>query len=121
MGGPPASLALGVTIFAVGRSPDKEVNILVSGNKITNLTEPAINFRVVGGRACAERNVIITGNVLGGAANPDAIRAVGSGSYGIAHTTIDCGWMDGTATAINVIGQPPPTAPATNAIIVDND
>lgn len=40
---------LGVTVFSAGQSPDKEVDIHVSGNRIRNITEPAINFRRVGG------------------------------------------------------------------------
>jgi hypothetical protein len=91
------------------------VDIQISGNNIRNVTEPAINMRVIGGRAYAERNVIVTG-VTGGA---DAIRVVGSGSYLIAHNSIDCGWANGAATGINVFGQG--ISPETNAIIVDND
>lgn len=116
VGAPPNTQTLGIALFAVGRSPDKEVNILVSGNRIRNVSEPAINFRVVGGRAYAERNVVITGS----SGATDAIRVVGSGSYVIAHNTIDCGWVDGGSIGINVIGQPPPMLPAAGVIIVDN-
>jgi hypothetical protein len=119
--GTPGPQSLGVVMFNVGRSPDKEVDIHVSGNNIRNVTEPAVNLRVLGGRASVERNVIVTGAVLGGAANPDAIRVVGSGSYLVAHNAIDCGWANGTATAIMAMGQPPPVAPVGSAIIVDND
>jgi hypothetical protein len=115
VGTPPGAQTLGITLFAVGRSPDKEVDIWVSGNNIRNSTEPAINLRVIGGRAYAERNVIVTG-VTGGA---DAIRVVGSGSYLIAHNSIDCGWANGAATGINVFGQG--FSPESNAVIVDND
>jgi hypothetical protein len=45
------------------------------------------------------------GECDGGATNPDAIRMVGSGSYLVAHNIINCGWTDGTATGINVIGR----------------
>ena len=119
VGGTPGALTLGVAMFSVGGSPDREVDIYVSGNNITNLTEPAINFRVIGGRASAERNVLVTGAVMGGAANPDAIRIVGSGSYLIAHNSIDCGWADGAATGVNAIGQS--ISPVAGAVIVDND
>ena len=115
VGTPPGTQTLGITLFAVGRSPDKEVDVWISGNNIRNSTEPAINLRVIGGRAYAERNVIVTG-VTGGA---DAIRVVGSGSYLIAHNSIDCGWANGAATGINVFGQG--FSPETNAVIVDND
>jgi len=116
VGAMPGTQTLGIAMFAVGRSPDMEVNILVSGNNIRNVNEPAINFRVVGGRAYAERNLVITGATAG----TDAIRVVGSGSYVIAHNTIDCGWVSGAVVGIDVIGQPPPMAPASGVIIVDN-
>ncbi len=120
MGGTPDGLFLGITLFSVGKSPDHEVDIYVSGNNVRNVTEPAINLRLVGGRAHVERNVITTGAVTGGAANPDALRIVGSGSYVIAHNTIDCGWTEGTATGINVFGQSS-ALPETGAIVADND
>jgi hypothetical protein len=115
VGTTPGAQTLGVVLFSVGRSPDREVDVYVSGNNIRNSTEPAINFRVIGGRASAERNVITTG-ATGGA---DAIRVVGSGSYLIAHNSIDCGWANGAATAINVFGQG--VSAEASAIVVDND
>jgi hypothetical protein len=111
----PGLETLGVVLFNVGRSPDKEVDIYVSGNNIRNATEPAINFRVVGGRASAERNVITTGVTGAG----DAIRAVGSGVYLIAHNSIDCGWASGADTGINVFATQ--FSPEASAVIVDND
>jgi hypothetical protein len=115
VGAPPGAQTLGIVIFSVGRSPDKEVDIYVSGNNIRNVSEPAINFRVVGGRASAERNAIVTGVTAGS----DAIRVVGSGSYLIAHNSIDCGWANGAATAINVFSNS--FSPEAGAIVVDND
>jgi hypothetical protein len=108
---------LGITMFAVGKSPDSEVDFYISGNTIMNVSEPAINFRYVGGRAHAERNTITTGSQ--GAAG-DAIRVVGSGSYVIADNTIDCGWADGASTAISVTGQAPPLSPEAGAIVINN-
>jgi hypothetical protein len=115
------TLALGIAMFSVGSQPDSEVDIDVSGNKIINATEPAINFRIIGGRVYVERNVVRTGSISGGAANPDAIRLVGAGSYLVAHNSVDCGWPDAGATGINVIGQPSPLVPETGAVVVDND
>ena len=117
VGAAPGAQTLGIAMFNVGRSPDKEVEIQVSGNNIRNSTEPAINFRVIGGRAYAERNMLVTGVTGGG----DAIRVVGSGSYLIAHNSIDCGWVNGAATGINLIGNGNGYAPMASAIIVDND
>jgi hypothetical protein len=118
VGAQPGALTLGVVMFNVGRSPDKEVEIHVSGNNMRNATEPLINIRI-GGRAYVERNVLVTGAVLGGAANPDAIRAAGSGPYLIAHNSIDCGWADGASTGIHVFGNSFGTE--AGAIVVDND
>ncbi len=119
MGAIPGTLSLGIVIFSVGKSRDQEVDIYVSGNNIRNVTEPAINFRVIGGRAHVERNVVATGAIS--SANADAIRVVGAGSFLIAHNTIDCGWMDPAATAINAFSQAAPNPPEASAIIVDND
>ena len=113
--------SLGIVVFAVGRTPDKEADIYVSGNKIRNITEPAINVYVVGGRVHVERNVLTTGAVAGPAANPHAIRIVGPGSYLIAHNSIDCGWASGGAAGIHVQGRALPEPPEARAIVVDND
>jgi len=97
---------LGITIFGVGQSPDKEADIYVSGNKITNVTEPAINLRRVGGRAQVQGNVISTGPFSSQKApQPEVIRAVNIGSYVIAHNSIDCEWPDPGAKGIGVLSQ----------------
>jgi hypothetical protein len=114
------TLALGIAMFSVGRQPDSEVDIDVAGNKIINATEPAINFRIIGGRVYVERNVVTTGPILGGT-NPGAIRIVGASSYLVTHNSIDCAWTDAGATGINVIGQPSPLAPEASAVVADND
>jgi hypothetical protein len=119
MGAAPGTTSLGIVIFAVGKSPDEEVEIYVSGNNIRNVTEPAINFRIVGGRAHMERNVVKTGSVAG--ANADAIRVVGAGSFFIAHNAIDCAWTEPSATGIDVFSQAAPNPPEGGAIIADND
>jgi hypothetical protein len=76
---------------------------------------------LVGGRAHTVGNVLTTGAVTGDTKNPDVVRAFGSGSYFIEHNLIDCGWADGTATAINVAGQSSTLPPAVGAIVADND
>ena len=113
----PGPQMLGIVMFAVGKAPDKEVDIYVSGNRIRNLSEVAINFRLIGGRTRTERNVIVTGAI----GSSDAIRIVGSGSHLIAHNSIDCGWPGGVATAINVFAQASPLPSEAGAIIVDNE
>ena len=119
MAASPDAASLGVVFFSVGTLPDHEVTIDVSRNRIRNVTEPTINFRVIGGRAYAEHNVLQTGGVKGPIANPDAIRIVGTGSYVAAHNSIDCGWSDGEATAIDVFGSA--AFPETGAVVLDND
>jgi hypothetical protein len=121
LAGQAGTLALGIAMFSVGSEPNSEVDIDVSGNRIINATEPAINFRIIGGRVFVERNVVKTGTISGGAANPDAIRIVGAGAYLVSHNSIDCGWSDAGATGINVIGQGTPLVPETSAVVVDNE
>ena len=120
-GATPGPYSLGIQMFSVGRSPDKEVDIYVSGNTIRNVSITAIIFRYVGGRAHVERNVLITGDMIGPEKGPDAIRIVGSGSFLIAHNSIDCGWVNGGAAGIHVFGEPAPLTPEASAIVVDND
>ena len=109
----------GVLISSVG-VPGAEVEVYVSGNKIRNTTEPAINFRRIVGRAYIERNVIATGALVGTAGNPQAIRVVNTGSYLIAHNSIDCTWPGGDAEGIGVFSQVA-AWPMERAIVVDND
>jgi hypothetical protein len=106
VGGSAVDNTLGITVFSVGQSPNQEADIYVSANRISNMTEPAINFRRVGGRAHVEGNVIKTGPVSSQKApQPEAIRAVNIGSYVIAHNTIDCQWTDPDAKGIGVFSQ----------------
>ena len=105
-GGTGLDNTLGVIIFSVGQSPDNEANIYVSENRIRNTTEPAINFRRVGGRAYIERNVLTTGPVSSQKnPGPEVIRVANIGSYLIAHNSIHCRWADGAAKGIGVFSQ----------------
>jgi hypothetical protein len=118
-GGTAQGTTVGVLIFSVGVA-GAEVEVYVSGNKIRNTTEPAINFRRIVGRAYIERNVIATGTLVGTAANPQAIRVVNTGSYLIAHNSIDCTWPGGDAEGIGVFSQVAEW-PMERAIVVEND
>jgi hypothetical protein len=119
-GGTAQDLTVGVTIFSVG-VPGAEVDVYVSGNKISNTTEPAINFRRIVGRAYIERNVITTGSLASTVApGPEVIRVANIGSYLIAHNSIDCGWADANAKGIGVFSQVGQW-PLERAIVVDND
>jgi hypothetical protein len=119
-GGTVLDNTVGVLIFSVG-VPGAEVEAYVSGNKIRNTTEPAINFRRVDGRVYVERNVITTGSVSSQRApGPEVIRVANIGSYLIAHNSIDCRWADAEAKGIGVFSQLADW-PMERASIVDND
>lgn len=121
VGGTVMDNMLGITIFSVGQSPDKEVDIYVSGNMIRNVTEPAINFRLVGGKAHVTGNVIETGLVSSRQSpGPEVIRAVNIGSYVIAHNSIESEWADPDAKGIGVFSQFA-AWPMEGALVVDND
>ena len=118
-GGTALDNTLGAVIFSVG-VPGAEVEAYVSGNKIRNTTEPAINFRRVVGRAYVERNVLATGSVVAPPGGPEVIRVVNLGSYLIAHNSIHCGWAGAEAKGIGVFSQFEEWA-IERAIVVDND
>jgi hypothetical protein len=120
VGGTAQDNTIGVLVFSVG-VPGAEVEAYVSRNKIKNTTEPAINFRRVYGRVYVERNVIATCSVSSEQApRPEAIRVANTGSYLIAHNSIDCGWPAAEAIGIGVFSQFADW-PMERAIIVDND
>jgi hypothetical protein len=104
-GGMALNQDVGVLIFSVG-VPGSEVEAYVSGNTIRNTTEPAIDFRRIVGRAYAERNVLTTGSVSGTAGGLQAIRVVNSGSYVIAHNSIDCAWEQASVCIANLRNGP---------------
>jgi hypothetical protein len=119
-GGTALDLTVGVLIFSVG-VPGAEVEAYVSGNKIRNTTEPAINFRRADGRVYVERNMITTGSVSSQKApGPEAIRVANIGSYLIAHNSIHCGWADAEAKGIGVFSQLADWS-MERASVVDND
>jgi hypothetical protein len=79
-GGTAFDNVLGITMFSASQSPDREVDLYISGNRIRNITEPGINLRRIGGRAHVEGNVITTGPVSSQTTpRPEAIRVVNSG------------------------------------------
>ena len=112
---------LGIVVLAAGKSPDQEVDLYISGNRITNSNERPINVYAIGGRAYIERNVITTtgGAGVNVAPSGDVIHIVGPGSFLIAHNTIDCQWASGQQAGIRLFIRP--DEPVSHAIIVDND
>ncbi len=118
-GGTSTDTTLGIVIFSVGQTPDNEADIYVVGNKISNTTQTAINLRRIGGRAYLEGNEIVTGPVSGPSSPPEVIRAVNTGSYVIAHNTIQCEWPDPQAVGIGVFSQIA-SWPMEQAVVADN-
>jgi len=120
VGGTASDLTVGILVFSVGKSPDKAVDLYVSGNRISNVTERAVNVRQLGGQAHIERNVIVTGSVVGsgGGVGPEAIHVFGTGSYLVAHNSIQSGWATGAGIRVHggFAGWP-----VTGAIVLDND
>jgi hypothetical protein len=115
--------SLGIVITSVGKSPDKEVEIHLSGNTIRNTTERALNIQQIGGRVYIERNVITTSANMrqggGVTALVDAIKCQGSGSYLVAHNSIDSAWTNGAGIRLRdltALG-----AAVEGAIVIDND
>ena len=121
VGGTSGENTLGIAVFSVGQSPDKQVDLYISGNTIRNTTRRAMELHHIGGRVHIERNVITTGAIQAPIAgvSSDAMRVVGSGSYLVAHNSINCAWP--IATGIRVHGNPPLGDVIARAIVVDND
>lgn len=119
IGGTSPDNTLGIIVFSVGLSPDNEADVYIVGNKIRDTNEPAINLRRIGGRAYVEGNEISTASVVGTATGPEAIRAANTGSYVIAHNTIQCEWSDPQATGIGVFSQIA-TWPMEHAVVINN-
>ena len=105
----------------MGKSPDQEVDLYVSGNNIRNSTERPLNIYAIGGRAYIERNVITTTGGAGVNVMPsgDVIHIVGPGSFLVAHNTIECAWASGQQAGIRLMTRPGETV--SRAIVVDND
>ena len=120
LGGTAHDMTMGLQIFSVGKAPDREVNLYISGNRIRNVTERAVNIRQAGGRVHIERNVISTGSIVGpaGGAAPDAIHIFGTGWYLIAHNSIQSDWSKGAGIRVHAGFA---DWPITGAIVLDND
>ena len=110
---------LGVTVFNVG-VPGAEVDAYVIGNRIRNVTEPAINFRRIAGHVAIEHNIITTGSTIGKAAGNQAIRVANTGFYFVAHNSITCEWAMSDAEGIGVFSQFA-AWPVEHAVIEHND
>ena len=110
----------GLNVFAVGKSPDKEVDLYISGNNFRNGTGRQINVWSVDGRVYIERNSVTT-PTFGANTTPsgDVIHIVGPGSFLVAHNIIDCQWTSGQQAGIRL--QTTANRPVSSAVVVDND
>jgi hypothetical protein len=120
-GGTNADNTLGIVVQSAGQTADNGVDLYVSGNRISHVTEPAMDFRRIGGRAHVEGNVVTTGSVVSAAnPGPEVIRMVNIGSYVIAHNLIHCEWPDPQAKGIAIFSQFSQWL-MQSAIVADND
>ena len=119
VGGTASDAVLGITTFSAGVSPDREVDLYISGNRIRNANRPGMDVRRIGGRAHVEGNKIIT-SPLATQPTAEAIRVVGIGSFVIAHNVIHCQWSNPDAIGIGVFSQMADW-PIANALVVDNE
>jgi hypothetical protein len=112
---------IAIAIVGVGKSPDQEVDLYISGNNIRNSSERPINVYGLGGRAYIERNVITTTADDGISVMPsgDVMHIAGPGSFLIAHNTINCAWTSGQPAAIRLMTRA--NEPVSHAIVVEND
>jgi len=98
-GGTRRDNALGIVVFSVGQSPRAEVTLDIIGNTIRNTTSSAINVRRVNGRVRVLGNTITTSSEV--APNgTEAVRLVNTGSYLMAHNTVNCRWVDCVGIAV---------------------
>jgi Right handed beta helix region len=119
VGGTAADKTLGIIAFSLGKSPDQKVGLHITRNKICNITERGINVNQIGGPVRIERNVITTGAVSGPSNGvlPNAIHAVGSGSYLIARNSIVSEWAAGAGIRVQGNAE----LSESGAVVVDND
>jgi hypothetical protein len=110
---------LGIVAYALGQVPNGEVNLFITGNNLRNVNERVINVNQIGGNVRIERNVIETGSVVGptSGVQPDAIHAVGGGTYYIARNTVVSEWATGAGIRVQgAAGQN-----EAGAVVIDND
>jgi DNA-binding SARP family transcriptional activator len=106
----------GVNIFSVGQSPEKEVDLDILGNHVTNTTAPTINIRRVHGPIRIVGNSVQTSPETVG--DVDAVRLVNGGSILMANNTVECKWPN--AAGIQIY-SPFVEWPTRQVTVEDND
>jgi len=114
-GGTALLATAGINVLSIGRSPDREVDLDVVENYITNTTAPAINIRRVLGKVRVLGNTVQTSPETVG--DVDAVRIVHVKSILMANNTVECKWPN--AAAIQVY-SPYAEWPTDSAIVEDN-
>jgi len=114
-GGTAQTPTAGVTVLNVGQSPDREVDLDIVSNHISNTTAPTINIRRIQGRVRVLGNTLQTSPETVG--DVDAVRLVNGGSILMANNTVECKWPN--AAAIQVY-SPYAEWPTDSAIVEDN-
>jgi serine/threonine protein kinase len=114
-GGTARAPTAGLTVFSVGQSPDREVDLLIIDNHVSNTTAPAINIRRVHGRVRVLGNTVQTSPET--VEDVDAVRLVNGGSILMANNTVECKWPN--AAGIQVF-SPFPEWPAEQVRVEDN-
>jgi hypothetical protein len=118
--GAPADHGIGIMVVNVG-TVETPVEVDISGNTIRDTTLKGINVTQIGGLARIERNTITTSAVSSDAGRgfKAGIHCGGSGSYQVAHNTIDV--ADPSQAGIRLRGYPALGTAIERAIIADND
>ena len=115
-GGSVGENVLGIVVFSVGQSPGAEATLDIVGNTIRNTTASAINVRRVNGRVRVLGNTVTTSSNVAPNGS-EVVRLVNSGSYLMAHNTVNCSWVNGVGIAVfSQFGE----WPIGGAIIEDN-
>jgi hypothetical protein len=115
-GGTAQEPTAGVTVFSVGQSPDREVDLDIIANQISNTSAPTINIRRVHGRVRVLGNTVQTSPETVG--DVDAVRLVNGGSILMANNSVECKWPN--AAGINVF-SPFAEWPTEHVIVEDNN
>jgi hypothetical protein len=97
-GGTALAPTAGVNVFSVGQSPDREVDLDIISNRISNTTAPAINIRRVQGRVRILGNSVQTSPENVG--EVDAVRLVNAGSILMANNSVECKWPNAAGIQI---------------------
>ena len=97
-GGTSRTPTAGLTVFSVGQSPDKSVDLDIISNHISNTSAPTINIRRVHGTVRIVGNTLETSPETVG--DVDAVRLVNADSILMANNAVECKWPNGAAIQI---------------------